>query len=446
MIDASDQSKPAAEYVRMSTDVQVFSLEAQRELIADYAARHGFHIVRSFEDAGKSGMTSRSREGLKALLREVMCKPKFGAILVADVSRWGRYQDIDEAAHYEFLCRQAGVQVIYCAEAFIDDGSLTSSIAKHLKRAMAAEYSRQLSERVKAGQRRSAERGDHTGGPAPYGFIREAYDQKGLERRLLAPGERKMRQDWSVRLIWGDEKQVQVVRRIFKLFIDKLERPFRIAQILNHSGIPHSAPGPWTTARVHAVLSNELVTGVLATDRTSGGMGQGRKRRDRSEWARQTVLPTMVSKARFAAAQSRLRAIHAGRVTTEELLQDLQRLLADHGTLAKPILERHGLHSSALYQRRFGSLVAAYRAVGFERQVRDFHHVEQSALEQANVVVGLKRLLAEKGCLSIRLINDVGYLPHATTLIRRFGSLESLYEAAGYRTRYPHMLKASRVR
>jgi DNA invertase Pin-like site-specific DNA recombinase len=37
-------------------------------------------------------------------------------VLVYDVSRWGRFQDIDESAHYEFVCKQAGIKVAYCAE------------------------------------------------------------------------------------------------------------------------------------------------------------------------------------------------------------------------------------------------------------------------------------------------------------------------------------------
>ena len=446
MVHAFDSLKPAAEYVRMSTDVQVFSLEAQRALIADYAARYGFNIVRSFEDAGKSGITTRRREGLQALLRAVVGDPPFRTILVADVSRWGRYQDIDEAAHYEFLCRQAGINVVYCAEAFSDDGSLASSIAKHLKRAMAAEYSRQLSERVKEGQLRVAKRGDHTGGSAPYGFAREAYDPKGQDKRLLSHGERKGRQDWSVRLVWGSDAEIAVVRRIFRLFVDDLKRPFEISQTLNDAGIPHSKSGPWTTARVKAVLENELVVGVLATERSSGGMGQARKRRLKGDWTRQNVLPAMISKSVFAFTQKRLGDIHAGRVTTEELLQDLRRLLAEHGTLTKPVLDQYARHSTTLYQRRFGSLAASYRAVGFERLQRDFHHVEDSALERINVEAGLRRLLAEEGRISLTLINRVGYLPHATTLIRHFGSMESLYEAVGYQTSYGHMLKASRGR
>jgi len=40
----------------------------------------------------------------------------YKAILVYDVSRWGPFQDNDEAAHYEFLCKSTGVPVHYCAE------------------------------------------------------------------------------------------------------------------------------------------------------------------------------------------------------------------------------------------------------------------------------------------------------------------------------------------
>jgi len=47
----------------------------------------------------------------------------FSAILVYDVSRWGRFQDADESAYYEFICKEAGITVHYCAEQFENDGS-----------------------------------------------------------------------------------------------------------------------------------------------------------------------------------------------------------------------------------------------------------------------------------------------------------------------------------
>jgi DNA invertase Pin-like site-specific DNA recombinase len=92
----------------------------------------------------------------------------FQAILVYDVSRWGRFQDADESAYYEYICRRAGIQVIYCAEQFENDGSPVSTIVKGVKRAMAGEYSRELSAKVFAGQCRLIELGFRQGGPAGY--------------------------------------------------------------------------------------------------------------------------------------------------------------------------------------------------------------------------------------------------------------------------------------
>ena len=42
----------------------------------------------------------------------------YQTVLVYDVSRWGRFQDADESAYYELLCRKAGIAVEYCAEQF----------------------------------------------------------------------------------------------------------------------------------------------------------------------------------------------------------------------------------------------------------------------------------------------------------------------------------------
>jgi DNA invertase Pin-like site-specific DNA recombinase len=91
---------------------------------------------------------------------------KFDTILVYDVSRWGRFQDADESAHLEYLCRLSGVRFEYCAEPFANDGTPFASICKVVKRALAAEYSRELSDKVFIGQRRLIEQGFKQGGRA----------------------------------------------------------------------------------------------------------------------------------------------------------------------------------------------------------------------------------------------------------------------------------------
>ncbi|APG09600.1 hypothetical protein BKD09_14750 [Bradyrhizobium japonicum] len=97
--------------------------------------------------AAKSGLQIKNRKGLLDRIDDVQCgRADFGGILVYDVSRWGRFQDIDESAYYEFLCKRKGVRVEYRAELFTN-GSF-SSIAKNPKRGIgnsAAAVRRELS-------------------------------------------------------------------------------------------------------------------------------------------------------------------------------------------------------------------------------------------------------------------------------------------------------------
>src|ERR1700737_4464259 len=133
----------AAQYVRMSTDYQRYSIENQAAVIAAYAQVHDLSIIRTYRDEGESGLKLKNRVGLAPLLNDVSSdQADFEHILVYDVSRWGRFQDVDESAYYEFICKQAGIKVAYCAEQFDNDGTMMSSIMKNIKRVMAAEWSR----------------------------------------------------------------------------------------------------------------------------------------------------------------------------------------------------------------------------------------------------------------------------------------------------------------
>ncbi len=150
----------AAVYVRMSTDLQQYSTENQLSAVMRFAEARGFEVVRVYEDAGKSGLRIESREALQALMADVASgQAGYAAILVYDISRWGRFQDADESAYYEHLCSRAGIHVHYCAEQFENDGSMTSNVMKAMKRLMAGEYSRELSAKVFAGQCRLIEKG-----------------------------------------------------------------------------------------------------------------------------------------------------------------------------------------------------------------------------------------------------------------------------------------------
>ena len=123
----------AAAYVRTATENQA-STSNQMDAIKKYAERRGIQIVKEYYDTGKSGLSAQGRESLAEMTRDVQNGPiNFSAILLYDVSRWGRFQDADESAYYEYMCRRAGVSVHYCAEQFESEAIHVSMIVKRLK-------------------------------------------------------------------------------------------------------------------------------------------------------------------------------------------------------------------------------------------------------------------------------------------------------------------------
>jgi DNA invertase Pin-like site-specific DNA recombinase len=129
--DGEPRKLRAAEYLRMSTEHQKYSMENQGDVIRAYAERHQMEIVQTYSDAGKSGLKIEGRDALRQLIDDVESgEADFDAILVYDISRWGRFQDADESAYYEYICRRSGISVHYCAEQFDNDGSPVSTISQ----------------------------------------------------------------------------------------------------------------------------------------------------------------------------------------------------------------------------------------------------------------------------------------------------------------------------
>jgi len=110
----------------MSTEHQQYSPQNQEDVIQQYAADHNMNIAQVYSDHGRSGLNIAGREGLNQLMSDVEAKrTHFTSLLVYDVSRWGRFQDVDESAYYEYVLKRAGIRVHYCAEQFENDDSMT---------------------------------------------------------------------------------------------------------------------------------------------------------------------------------------------------------------------------------------------------------------------------------------------------------------------------------
>ncbi|MNR97662.1 hypothetical protein D3C72_288480 [compost metagenome] len=438
---------PAAQYLRMSTDHQRYSLENQGVTVAAYAAAHGYEIVASYEDAGKSGLTVKGRQGLKRLLSDILTgSPAYKTVLIRDVSRFGRFQDPDEAAHYEFLCREAGVTVHYCAEAFENDGSTVANIVKHLKRVMAGEYSRELSERLKTAIRRTVAAGGVKGGPAAYGVRHQAFDEGGNALEILTGGRRKQRSSDEVRMVHGPVEEITTVREVFRMFAEKGMRRSAIAATLNMQGCKPPRGDSWTGIHVDVVLRNEAALGLSVFNQSTGQVGHPRIPVPRSEWGRIKVMKPLVSDRLFRMAASRLEKTRRRSYSNDELLEGLRRLSIEKETLSAALIEACPyLPTFNVFRNRFGSIHEAYRLIGYTYTAKQLRSMQSKRSSDADVIAALIQLRERHGYLSDQIIRSDRTVPARASLVARFGSITKAYELAGF-TGNPHLLAWDRKR
>jgi DNA invertase Pin-like site-specific DNA recombinase len=358
---------PAAQYVRMSKDFQQYSIENQTASISEYAVRNGFDVVKTYTDAGRSGVVLKSRAGLTSLLADVVKGGvEFKTVLVYDVSRWGRFQDTDEAAHYEFLCKQAGVPIRYCAEPFANDGTMSSTILKALKRTMAAEFSRELGEKVYIGQKRLAQLGFRMGGYAGFGLRRALISKDGKRRQTLKKGEHKSLTTDRIILVPGPRKEVECVRAMYRLKLTEHLSDAGIARRLNEMGFTFLRGKPWTHNRIRPVLTALKYCGTNLYNRTSRRLHAPSILRPREEW---TIEPrafqAIIAPEAFEATQKVMQD-RKERTSPKELIRSLKKLLRTKGKLTQNLIEdAEGYPAVSTYFHQLGNFRAIYKQVGY---------------------------------------------------------------------------------
>jgi DNA invertase Pin-like site-specific DNA recombinase len=418
----------AAAYLRMSTDMQRYSLANQSMAIGAYAQAHAIQIIHTYRDEGRSGLTIEHRPGLQALIHDVTGgNPGYSLVLVLDVSRWGRFQRIDEAGFYEFLCWRAGVKVCYVAEPFANDDSPFTMIVKSLKRMMAAEYSRELSGKTVVGHRRLAELGFHQGGAPGYGLGRVVVDADGERRMSLKPRQWKGTVTDRVQLVPGSQHEQEVVQWLFERCAQGVSYK-AMARELNQRGEFNSIGRPWTCMTVASVLRSEKYIGHYVYGRQQKRLGAKATDVPSDQWVRcNKALRPIVSQALFDAAQ----AAHAKRfekLPDDVIVERARRLLTREGSISGPLINADpSLPESHACARRFGGLMGLYKRIGYVPS-RNANCAESRAtvsiwrrsltafiqdwLEDAGSKVsrnGWKLRIDEAWTLSVSVLNGVGY-------------------------------------
>ncbi len=368
---------PVAQYVRMSTEHQRYSTDNQAAAISEYASRHGMRIVKTYEDSGKSGLNLKGRSGLQALLQDVKRpSPGFQAVLVYDISRWGRFPDPDEAAVYEHACKSRGIRVIYCAEPFSNDGSLPSTVFIGIKRSMAAEYSRELSVKVFNGACTIVRHGYRQGGAPGFGLRRQLVDEKHNVKGLLARGEKKSIQTDRVILVPGPADEIAVVHRIYRLFLEEGMPERIIASVLNREGVMSDAGVPWSRGTVHQILTNEKYIGNNVYNRTSFKLKLRHVRNAPDQWVRRDGAFEAIVPAQMFMQVQAIIAARSRHMGDDEMLEALRQTLQKYGGLSGIMIdEEETAPSSSAYRSRFGSLLRAYSLIGYAPR-RDYAYLE----------------------------------------------------------------------
>jgi len=361
------QSKAVAYYRHSAQDRQENSIPIQRERVKKFAREHGIEVIREFADYGKSGLSTEGREDFKKIM-EVIVDPskEFDYVLVLDMSRWGRYQDIDLSAHYRAICKQYGRKVVYTDMGMRDEKDPGYHFLLLAEAMRAAKYSEELSEKVFYGCKKIAEQGFRAGSSPPYGMYRELLDEQRKHVQFLKPGQRKSIQNQRVTLAPGDKKEQQVIRRIFSQFVNGNKTPKQIAEGLNKDSIRSPGGKKWLHDSVFSILTNEIYIGTMVYNRTASKLKSPTVKNPKEQWVRTpNAFDAVVDKQIFETAQEiikKQREKYERMHSREDMIIRLRNLYEQRGYIsAQQILSRVEMLNPQSYATKFRSLDMAFQ-------------------------------------------------------------------------------------
>jgi DNA invertase Pin-like site-specific DNA recombinase len=357
----------------MSTEHQQYSPANQMAAIRQYADIHSMMILRVYTDEGVSGLDVAKRAGLRQLLSDVASGgADFEKVLVYDVSRWGRFQDTDEPAFYEYLCRLHRIEVIYVVEPFKNDHSPMTTVFKAVKRAMAAEFSRELSVKVSRAMCNLAALGYDQCGACIYGLKHVVVDSTGRPVTARERLSRKTVKTDRLILAPGPKEEVRVVREIFRRYADLGESVGQVAAHLNACGLRTRRGKRWRTEHISYMVQCEKYIGTHVYNVTSGKLLAPRVTNDPALWIRVPrafkgiIDPDIFQKARDRRVRElkHLRGLRS--LSNDEVLDRLRAFYEKHGSISVHSMRRHRFRPGPMaFVGRFGSLSAAYALVGY---------------------------------------------------------------------------------
>jgi len=377
---------PAVRYMRMSTEKQEYSIEHQRDHMDKFAGKYGFGINHDYIEPGISGVTSEDRPQFLQMIDDlcsgrVYCK----AVLIYDMSRFGRFQLHTESMYHEHKLAMMNIRLIQCTKEYREQESYADTLMRFLEAHAASQQSEDLSWRVYRAAIFFVGMGFKQGGYAGYGLRRYEIDSAHnlIDEEPMVYTQRKRFATSRVILMPGPDEEVERVRWIYEQFCANNKNMVQIAAILNAEGVLTDHGRMWTPATVKQILTNEKYIGNNVYNRTScrittTGDARGKHvRNPESEWVRyKNAYPAIIDDTLFEQAQGLVNMRRRKLWEKDQMLALLSDLYKEKGGLSGVLIEEAiGMPPQGAYRRRFGSLIRAYRLVGFTPN-RDYRYLE----------------------------------------------------------------------
>lgn len=262
--NAGQNAKITALYCRFShddgLDSESNSISNQKEMLMDYAKKHGYLHPQFFVDDGISG-TTFNRPGFQNM--EAMIENgEVSTVIVKDLSRFGRnYLEVGQ--YLELKYPTLGVRFIAIQEN-IDSTQNSGAEMMPFHNIFNEWYAAQTSKKIRAVQKMKADSGRRIGTSIPYGYMKDPNDSD----------------KWII-----DEPAAEIVRKIYRLCLEG-KGPSKIAEQLTAEGIlvptayfimnsrtaHHNAPDDpyrWGHKTVINILKNRVYTGCTVNYKTT---------------------------------------------------------------------------------------------------------------------------------------------------------------------------------
>jgi DNA invertase Pin-like site-specific DNA recombinase len=232
-------------YGRVSTehDAQLSAFENQQVWYEDEVQRHSdWLVVARFYDEGITGTADKKRPQFMKMIQQAR-EGRFDLIITREVCRFAR--NVVDTLSYVRELKSRGVEVYFISDniwSFAEDGELRLAIFATL----AQDESRKVSERAKAGQKISREKGVLYGNGNILGYERD----KQLRTYVI------------------NEEQAVTVRKIFELYAQghgykKICNELTALGCKNAHGEVH-----WEVSNIQRIVTNATYKGYLAYNKS----------------------------------------------------------------------------------------------------------------------------------------------------------------------------------